>query len=110
MMCYAIFACCNTVCELLPNYPLRQIKLYCLAHPAVMCIDINVYRLTLPQVLENRTKASRNEMDQLDELEELREINARHAKVDTDSLIEKQKVYEEYLLKLQQEEEDELVQ
>lgn len=61
------------------------------------------------KVLENRTKASHKEMAQIDELEELREINARHAKVDTDSLIDKQHLYEEHLLKLQQEEEDRIV-
>ena len=62
------------------------------------------------QVLENRTKASHKEMAQIDELEELREINARHAKVDTDLLIEKQRLYEEHLLKLQQEEEDQFIE
>lgn len=61
------------------------------------------------KVLENRTKASHKEMAQIDELEELREINARHAKVDTESILEKQRLYEEHLLKLQQQEEDELV-
>lgn len=62
------------------------------------------------KVLENRTKASHKEMAQIDELEELREINARHAKVDTSVLLEKQKLYEEHLLRLQQEEEDQLVE
>lgn len=49
-------------------------------------------------------------MAQIDELEELREINARHAKVDMDSLIKKQQLYEEHLQKLQEEEEDQIVQ
>ncbi|KAK7494370.1 hypothetical protein BaRGS_00014473 [Batillaria attramentaria] len=62
------------------------------------------------KVLENRTKASHKEMAQIDELEELREINARHAKVDTGSILEKQRLYEEHLLKLQQQEEDEMIQ
>lgn len=66
-------------------------------------------KFSCAQVLENRTKASRSEMEQLDELEELREINARHALVDTNTLLEKQKLYEEHLIRLQQEEEDQIV-
>ncbi|XP_005097613.1 splicing factor YJU2 [Aplysia californica] len=62
------------------------------------------------KVLENRTKASRNEMDQLDQLEELREMNARHAKVNHEKMLEEHMAYEEQLLKLQEEEEDRLVQ
>ncbi|KAK7107381.1 splicing factor YJU2-like [Littorina saxatilis] len=62
------------------------------------------------KVLENRTKASHREMAQIDELEELREINARHAKVDTNVLLERQTLYEEHLLRLQEEEEDKIVQ
>jgi hypothetical protein len=62
------------------------------------------------QVLENRTKASHKEMAQIDELEELREINARHAKVDTATIIEKQRLYEEHLEKLQKEEEDRIIE
>ncbi|CAL1529078.1 unnamed protein product [Lymnaea stagnalis] len=62
------------------------------------------------KVLENRTKASRNEMEQLDQLEELREMNARHAKVDHITMLQQHMAYEEQLLKLQEEEEDKLVQ
>ncbi|XP_076445337.1 splicing factor YJU2-like [Babylonia areolata] len=62
------------------------------------------------KVLENRTKASHKEMAQIDELEELREINARHALVDTSTLLEKEKLYEEHLQRLQQEEEDQIVE
>ena len=68
-----------------------------------------VITVFLFQVLENRTKASHKEMAQIDELEELREINARHAKVDMDSLIKKQQLYEEHLQKLQEEEEDKII-
>lgn len=62
------------------------------------------------KVLENRTKASRNEMDQLDQLEELREMNARHAKVSQEEMLKEHMVYEDHLLKLQEEEEDRMVQ
>ena len=49
-------------------------------------------------------------MAQIDQLEELREINARHAKADIDSLIDQERLYEEHLLKLQKEEEDEIIE
>jgi len=62
------------------------------------------------KVLENRTKASRNEMDQLDQLEELREMNARHAKVSQEEMLKEHMVYEDHLLQLQEEEEDRMVQ
>jgi len=62
------------------------------------------------KVLENRTKASRNEMDQLDQLEELRELSAQHAKVSQEQMLVEHMVYEETLLKLQEEEEDKMVQ
>uniref|UniRef100_A0A0B7BU91 Splicing factor YJU2 n=1 Tax=Arion vulgaris TaxID=1028688 RepID=A0A0B7BU91_9EUPU len=62
------------------------------------------------KVLENRTKASRNEMEQLDQLEELREMNARHARVKYEEMLNQHVEYEEQLLKLQEEEEDRLVQ
>jgi len=61
------------------------------------------------KVLENRTKASRNEMDQIDRLEELREINAKKAAVDHENMLKEHMVYEEQLLKLQEEEEDKMV-
>jgi len=61
------------------------------------------------KVLENRTKASRNEMEQIDRLEELREINAKKAAVDHENMLKEHMVYEEQLLKLQEEEEDRLV-
>ncbi|XP_059146722.1 splicing factor YJU2-like [Physella acuta] len=62
------------------------------------------------KVLENRTKASRNEMEQIDQLEELREMNARHARVDHENMLQQHMAYEEQLLKLQEQEEDKLVQ
>jgi hypothetical protein len=62
------------------------------------------------KVLENRTKASRNEMEQIDQLEELREMNARHARVNYEEMLQQHVAYEEQLLKLQEEEEDRLVQ
>ncbi|KAL8620926.1 hypothetical protein ACOMHN_044073 [Nucella lapillus] len=73
-------------------------------------LDKEAEELNPMKVLENRTKASHKEMAQIDELEELREINARHAKVDTSVLLEKQKLYEEHLERLQQEEEDQIVE
>jgi len=61
------------------------------------------------KVLENRTAASRNEMEQLDQLDELREINASNAKLDHSRMLQEHMAYEEQLLKLQAEEEDKLV-
>ncbi|XP_041353929.1 splicing factor YJU2-like [Gigantopelta aegis] len=60
-------------------------------------------------VLENRTKASRNEMDQIDSLEELREMNSRYSKMSHDQLLKYHKTYEMELKKLQDEEEDRMV-
>lgn len=61
------------------------------------------------QVLENRTKQSRNEMDMVEALTELREINARHEKVDHESMIKKGQLYQKELERLQKEEEDRLI-
>ncbi|XP_064644331.1 splicing factor YJU2-like [Lineus longissimus] len=58
------------------------------------------------KVLENRTKASRNEMEMIENLEELRDLNSRHAKLDHEQIIKMHQVYDEQL-KLLQEEEDE---
>ena len=58
------------------------------------------------QVLENRTKQSRNEMERMENLEELRELNSRHAKVDHEQMLKLHAAYEEQL-KLLQEQEDE---
>ncbi|KAK6169750.1 hypothetical protein SNE40_020739 [Patella caerulea] len=62
------------------------------------------------KVLENRTKASRNEIEQLDTLEELREMNTRNAAVDHESMIKLHTAYEEMLTKLQDEEDENIVQ
>eukprot|EP00731_Ephydatia_muelleri_P029729 Em0021g252a len=56
--------------------------------------------------LENRTKESRREMDVLDALEEIRDMNARHAQVNLQELIEKHADVEKRT-KEQEEEEDE---
>lgn len=58
------------------------------------------------KVLENRTKASIQEMDQIDSLEELREINSRKNIVNTEEMIEKYRKYEECLQQLQMEAEE----
>lgn len=58
-------------------------------------------------MLENRTKASRAEMDQIDTLEELRELNTRKNQINTDAMIEKYRKYEELLAQLQMEKEEE---
>lgn len=58
------------------------------------------------KVLENRTKASRNEIEQIDMLEELREMNARQANIDHEKMLELHKEYEAQLKKLQDEEEE----
>lgn len=58
------------------------------------------------KVLENRTKASRNEIEQIDMLEELREMNSRQANIDHEKMLELHKEYEAQLKKLQDEEEE----
>ena len=63
-----------------------------------MCHDI--------QVLENRTKASQQEMEMLETLEELREINSRHSKVNHEEVLLLHKAYEEQLRKLQDDEDE----
>ncbi|CAH1799068.1 unnamed protein product [Owenia fusiformis] len=59
--------------------------------------------------LENRTKASRNEIEALENLGELRDQNSRHAKVDLNELLEKKRLYEEHLQKLQDDEDEKFV-
>lgn len=65
--------------------------------------------LWFTQVLENRTKQSKNEMDTMEALTELRELNARHEKVDHESMIKKAALYQKELERLQKEEEDRLI-
>lgn len=64
----------------------------------------------LSQVLENRTKQSKNEMDTMEALTELRELNARHEKVDYEGMIKKAQLVKEEMERLQQAEEDRLIQ
>lgn len=62
------------------------------------------------QVLENRTEASKREMDEIDALEEIREINARKQTIDYDDLLERLRDKDDTELEqllLQQEEDDE---
>lgn len=61
------------------------------------------------KVLENRTKASRQEMDMLETLEDLRELNSRHAKVDTETMLKVHEAYAQQLARLQDEEDEALV-
>ena len=49
------------------------------------------------------------EMEMIETLEELKEMNTRHARVDFNTMIEKHKVYEEQLAKLQDEEDEKLI-
>ncbi|KAK3097768.1 hypothetical protein FSP39_013015, partial [Pinctada imbricata] len=58
------------------------------------------------KVLENRTKASRNEIEQIDALEELREMNSRHAKLDHGEMLKMHAEYEKHLSRLQEEEDE----
>ncbi|XP_061171305.1 splicing factor YJU2-like [Saccostrea echinata] len=58
------------------------------------------------KVLENRTKASRKEIEEIDTLEELRDMNARHAKVDHEDMLKFHAEYEKQLKRLQEEEEE----
>lgn len=58
------------------------------------------------KILENRTKASRNEIETIDTLEELRELSARQATVETETMLLQHREYEQQLHKLQDEEEE----
>lgn len=58
------------------------------------------------QILENRTKASRKEIEEIDTLEEIRDMNARHAKVDHEEVLKFHAEYEKQLKRLQEEEEE----
>ena len=46
----------------------------------------------------------------LETLEELRELNSRHAKVDTESMVQVYREYEKQLSRLQDEEDEKFVQ
>jgi len=60
-------------------------------------------------VLENRTKASCQEMQMLETLEDLRELRHRHARVDTEKMLQQNVEEGERLIKLQEEEDDAFV-
>ncbi|ESN99190.1 hypothetical protein HELRODRAFT_66584, partial [Helobdella robusta] len=59
------------------------------------------------KLLENRTKASQNEMNMLETLEDLKEMKQKHDHVHLNDVLEKQKVYQEHLQKLIEEEDEE---
>lgn len=61
------------------------------------------------EVLENRTKESRQEMDILDALEEIKDNNARKVKVDIDGLLQERLDKDLAKIKQQREEEEALV-
>ncbi|XP_046845345.1 splicing factor YJU2-like isoform X3 [Xenia sp. Carnegie-2017] len=62
------------------------------------------------KALENRTKESKQEMDILEKLEELRDLNARHASVDHELLLQQNMKYAKEIEERQAEEDEELVQ
>ncbi|CAD5111128.1 DgyrCDS467 [Dimorphilus gyrociliatus] len=62
------------------------------------------------KVLENRTKASQKEMENLEVLEEIKQQNSRHAKMDHEDIINLHQAYGEQLKKLQDEEDEKLIQ
>lgn len=61
------------------------------------------------KVLENRTKASCQEIQMLETLEDLRELRHRHARVDTEKMLQQNKEENERLLALQEEEDEKFV-
>jgi hypothetical protein len=77
--------------------------------PRIMWQLKYVLTILLTQVLENRTKASQQEMEMLETLEELREMNSRHAKLDHEEVLTLHKAYEEQLKKLQDEEDEDFI-
>ena len=60
----------------------------------------------LPQVLENRTKDSKLEMEVLENLQELKELNQRQANVDFEAMLKQYKEYEEEQKRREQEEDE----
>lgn len=67
-------------------------------------------KLNPMKLLENRTKASRREMENLEALEDLKEINQREIVVDYDELMRKKKEEFEAEMKRQEEEDEKFVQ
>uniref|UniRef100_T1JLR0 Splicing factor YJU2 n=1 Tax=Strigamia maritima TaxID=126957 RepID=T1JLR0_STRMM len=62
------------------------------------------------KLLENRTKASKNEMEILESLEELKDLNQRQANVDFDQLLDLNKDIAARMKKQQEDEDEALVQ
>ena len=60
-------------------------------------------------MLENRTKASCQEIQMLETLEDLRELRHRHARVNTEKMLQQNKEENERLLALQEEEDEAFV-
>lgn len=58
------------------------------------------------QVLENRTKDSKLEMEVLENLQELKELNQRQANVDFEAMLKQYKEYEEEQKRKEQEEDE----
>lgn len=67
-------------------------------------------RLNPMKLLENRTKASRREMENLEALEDLKEMSQREVVIDYDELLKKKKAEFEADMKRQEEEDEALVQ
>ena len=65
-------------------------------------------------MLENRTKASQREMDMIETLQDIRDLNKKHAGVDMNELIadkvQQQKLFEEKLKQVQDEEDEKFIQ
>lgn len=66
-------------------------------------------RLNPMKLLENRTKASRREMENLEALEDLKEMNQREVVIDYEELLRKKKEELEMELKRQEEEDEQFV-
>lgn len=62
--------------------------------------------LLVTQVLENRTKDSKLEMEVLENLQELKELNQRQANVDFEAMLKQYKEYEEEQKRKEQEEDE----
>lgn len=72
----------------------------------VIAALVDSLMLSLFQILENRTKDSKMEMEVLENLQELKELNQRQANVDFEGMLQEYQKYEKDL-KRQQVEDDE---
>ena len=61
------------------------------------------------KMLEKRAKKSKQEMEMIERLKEIKDHSARQARVDTNTMLLKHKIYEEQLAKLQDEEDDKII-